>query len=94
MPDEGTGKIIKDSLREALEEVLDSRGGNLRIDAHVHAQHHDWLATRIDKEKQRTEFYRNLKTKSLPVILVGLVTWLGSLVWTKLLAYFAEHYKP
>ena len=84
---------LKATLKEALEELFDERRTEPRLDREVHAEHHAWVGAMIAKERERAEFYRTLKTKSLPAIFVTLGSLLVTFLWTDLVKFVSEHWK-
>lgn len=69
--------IEKEEFREILHELLDERA---RIDACSHAEHHEWIQERIEKDKALKEFYRETTKMviqwSVPVVLGAAYYWL------------------
>lgn len=68
--------VSREELKELLEEILDSRVGELSVE---HAEQHEWIKARIQAEKDRQEFYREgVKTLiqwSLPAIAAAIWLW-------------------
>lgn len=69
--------VSEELLRALLTEFFDERA---RVDAKTHGIHHEWLSERIEAEKTRKEFYKELtKTViswSVPTLLGGVLYWL------------------
>lgn len=74
----------KEDVADALRGVLDERS---RIDANRHNSEHDWVRERIEKERERAEFWRGLAAKSLPALAWALVASAAGAIWHVLTAH-------
>ena len=48
------------------------------VDGETHDEEHQWLRSRIEKEKQRAEWYRKTGQAVFGTVLASALVWLGS----------------
>lgn len=84
---------IREAVEAAVAAVFEHRDQQSNLDRDTHAQHHQWLAQRIAREAEGAEFWRNLKTRSLPWAIVVFLGWAASTVWAFIAAYVTGHWK-
>jgi len=72
---------VKAAVKEAFVEVR-------ALDSATHNQHHDWLRARIAKEQERTQFWAELRRRTFPYIVWGLLSTAAAWAW----AYITKHW--
>lgn len=67
--------MTKDEVKEALMELFEERD---RLDSETHAEHHDWIRTRIKTEEARQKMFVEVAKAALQWSVIGVLGWLLS----------------
>jgi len=84
---------IQKWVEEGIAAVFERRDEASNLHRDTHTEHHEWLAARIAKEAEKAEFWRNIRTKSIPWAIAALASTAGAAFWTAFKTYFTEHWK-
>ena len=89
----GWGSNVADPIRDAVEDAVEAvflrRDKQSDLTRDTHTAHHIWLAQQIERVTERAEFWRTMRTKTLPWAIVALGSWIATSIW----AFLTGHWK-
>jgi hypothetical protein len=82
-PESQMRKLVRETIAESMVDAFSEGYAE-------HSEDHQWVRAQIQKERDKAEFYRNLKTKSLPAILTAVTIAGAGWTWK----FLTEHWRP
>ncbi|MEX8520028.1 MAG: hypothetical protein AB3X44_16075 [Leptothrix sp. (in: b-proteobacteria)] len=82
-PDEKMRRIVREAITDSMLDAFSEGYAE-------HSEDHQWVRAQIQKERDKAEFYRNLKIKSFPAILATVAIATASWTWR----FLTEHWRP
>lgn len=80
-------QIDKNTLKDALKEIFDELP---RIDANIHAIHHEWIKEQIEKEHNKQEMMKEITKIIMNWTIPGVLAYIVYKI-RDILAFFGVH---